>query len=213
MTINALNRSMTIFVSLLTLLTTQPCMAKKITKRAAKVSLGSSTPQLQNQMPRWELRTAPIAFWANWLTLDLSYRISQQWAVGPAMVMYNGSKMGNMFAPSYQGSAAGLNANYYFDSVLKNTWYVSLHSYRESYRSYPHAYLGHKDIEGFRLNTAIGYQWRGPYINVMAGLGGEYKDHQITNKRETIDGGPAEETSSKSSIWLPHLELKAGIQF
>lgn len=186
------------------------------TFRVAQNTLSSGTLSSsfysEEEMPRWEFRTAPVVLWARWYTLDVSYRISEKWATGPAAVVYGSAEIGNMFAPSYKGYAVGWNANYYFRSVMKSGWYLSMHSYYEKYSSYPHAYNGHKKMDGFRANAVAGYQWKWSAFNLMAGLGGEYRNHNVVDKSGVISGIQPEVSSFNETRTLPHIELKIGIQ-
>ena len=167
----------------------------------------------QVELPRWEFRTAPVALLARWYTLDVSYRLSEKkWATGPSIVLYNYSEIGNMFAPAFKGQALGWNANYYFDSAQRNTWYFSLHSYYEKYKSYPHAYLGYYEKDGYRMNGALGYQWRWNPVNLMAGLGVEQRNHNVVEHKDPILGIEQEPVSSSESVGLPYAEIKIGIQ-
>ena len=117
-----------------------------------------------------------------------------------------------MLAPTYQGYALGANGNYYFKTVYENTWYLSSHAFYEIYNSYPHAYSGVKEIEGVRVNAVMGYQWRGSKINVMAGVGTEFRSQNIIDKKEPINGAPQSPVESHEAFWLPHFELKIGVE-
>jgi hypothetical protein len=160
----------------------------------------------------WEFRTAPIAFIARWLTLDVSYRLTDQWATGPAAILYNADGPGGMVGPTYSGSAFGWNGNYYFSSAFSNTWYVSAHAYYESYKSYPHAYMGFKEIDGVKANSAIGYQWKWSRVNVMAGVGAEFRSQTVVDRRDGDDVAGSSPRESKDAFWLPHIEFKMGIE-
>ncbi len=161
---------------------------------------------------KWELRTAPIAMMVSWYTLDVSYRLSENLATGPAVISYNARGPGGMFGPTYNGYAIGWNGSYYFSSLLKDTWYISAHAYYESYKSYPRAYLGHYVYEGGKANTAIGYQWRGAMINIIAGLGLEYRSYSVTDKKDPIGGIEQPSVDSSESRGLPFVEFKIGIE-
>lgn len=235
MSIKTLGRRMTIFAALALLLVCPISFAKqphgqgnpkkvtysnggkttrmyRIAQNSQSSGNISSSFSSESEIPRWEFRTAPIALWARWYTLDISYRISEKWTTGPAAVVYGSAEIGNMFVPSYKGYAVGWNANYYFNSVLKNGWYLSMHSYYEKYSSYPHAYLGHKEMDGFRANAVAGYQWKWSSFNMMAGLGGEYRNHNVVDKPDAIAGSQPEVTSFNETRTLPHIEFKIGIQ-
>ena len=134
---------------------------------------------------RWEFRTAPIALLANWYTLDISYRVSENVATGPAGILCNGSEMGHMFLPSYRGQAIGWQAYYYFYSILKNTWYLGMRGYQESYSSYPHGDSGYDKLNGFRSNIALGYQMKHSKVTTLLGLGVDYRDYMRVEYKES----------------------------
>ena len=87
-----------------------------------------------------------------------------------------------------------------------------MHSFYEKYSSYPHAYLGHKEIDGFRVNAVAGYQWRWSAFNLMAGLGGEYKNHNVVDKPDAIGSKQPNVSSFNGTSTLLHIELKIGVQ-
>jgi hypothetical protein len=186
--------------------------APRLARNSSSNGTMSSSFSSKEEMPRWEFRTAPVAYLARWYTLDVSYRISEKWATGPAGIIYGSPEIGHMFAPSYKGYAAGWNANYYFNTVLKSGWYLSMHSFYEKYSSYPHAYLGHKEIDGFRANAVAGYQWRWSAFNLMAGLGGEYNNHNVVDKPDAIGSKQPNVSSFNGTSTLLHIELKIGVQ-
>jgi hypothetical protein len=164
------------------------------------------------EIPRWELKTAPVALWAGWYTLDVSYRISKNWTTGPAVVEYRGSEGGNMFAPSYRGYAVGWNANYYLKSVMENGWYLSSHSYYEKYSSFPHGYRGHEELNGYRVNLVAGYHWLARDVNLMAGFGSEYRSHNVIDKTRAAVEDETQVRTFHENRSLPHIEFKIGIQ-
>jgi hypothetical protein len=118
-----------------------------------------------------------------------------------------------MFSPSYNGSALGWNANYYFKSFSKSTWYVSTHAYYESYKSYAHGYHGYFEKEGAKFNSAAGYQWRWSRVNLMTGLGTEYKNQNSTEYKKDFDSNEYQnEPSIQNNFWLPYFEVKLGFE-
>lgn len=160
----------------------------------------------------WEFRTAPIALLAKWYTLDVSYRLSDNWATGPAVILFNADEPAGMLGPSYNGYALGWNGNYYFDSAYKRTWYISAHGYYESYKSYLHGYRGYKDMAGYKFNSAIGYQWKWSRINMIAGIGQEYRDQTVTDKTESIKTIEQQTSDSTKAVWFTFFEFKVGIE-
>jgi|GEM_PF-3092149 hypothetical protein len=165
-------------------------------------------------LKRWEFRTAPIALLARWYTLDVSWRFSKHWSTGPAVVFYRSATIGNMLTPSFRGSAVGWQGNYYFQSVERNSWYAGFHSYYEEYDSYLEGRSGRDAVKGLRLDSALGYQWRGAGsfrpLHFMAGVGPEYKDRQRKRFRELEGGAPFED--GHQSLFGIFLEFKMGIE-
>lgn len=168
-----------------------------------------------NDFARWELRTAPVAFLAKWVTLDSSYRFQENFSFGPSIILYNSPKGdgGGMLTPSYNGYAAGLNGMLYFDSVTKNTWYTSFHAYYEDFSSYGH---GSKkgdvtEIHGIKSQAAIGYQWRWSKMTMLTGGGIEYRGHNENQVRVDINNNTTK-TEGSNSGFLPFLEFKIGIE-
>lgn len=176
-------------------------------------SIRQHSTSLADNKRRWELRTAPIALLASWVTLDASYRFTDHWATGPAVILYSASGRGNMFTATNNGYAAGWSANYYFRSVFRNTWYISAHTYFESYKTYPHAYEGFKELSGLKANSAFGYQWKMPRINVMTGLGAEMLTHNILDRPEAVNGIAKPAVGSNRSDVIPFFEFKMGMDF
>lgn len=177
--------------------------------------LDNDSSKLSIKKARWEVKTAPIAFLVRWLTLDLSYRLSDNWATGPSTILYNADGPGGMFGPTYKGYALGWNSNYYFKSVYTNTWYLSGHAYFDTFRSYPHAYLGFKEMQGMKANTAVGYQWRWSRVTVLAGLGTEFTNYKVTDNKTAasfaLDQIQATSNYNESN-WFPYFEFKMGIE-
>lgn len=161
----------------------------------------------KKDLNQWEFRTAPMALLASWYTIDISYRISEKLSTGPAVVIYGAPETGNMFLPSYKGTAGGWQANYYFDSVRKNTWYLGSHIYFENYNSYPHALNGFEELSGYRLDAIIGYKIKNAGILTMFGIGLEYRDHDVTKHEDSKIIMKSHEANL-----LPMLELKMGIE-
>lgn len=159
----------------------------------------------------WEIRTAPLAFLARWLTLDLSYRPTNHWAFGPSFISYQASRPGGFLAPSYRGLATGFNLNYYFDSVHTETWYLSSHVYYENFESYPHAYSGYIKRSGYKANSAIGYQGKWSQVSVLTGVGIEYLSHSREDINDTVN--PQTSTFSNENRSRAFFEFKMGYSF
>lgn len=158
---------------------------------------------------QWEVRTAPIAFLASWGTFDLSYRWNEKLALGPAAIIYNSNAtQGSMFMPTYKGTAFGVQAYYYFRSVARNTWYLGSHLYKDSFRSYPHAFQGYEDREGFKGNATLGYQFKTDRFNWMFGIGGEQRNYDVTSYEENKSA-----VENSESFFGLLLEFKAGFEF
>lgn len=168
--------------------------APKVTRNKASVknTVKNKGMTYRHQPPRaeihkWEIRTAPLAFLASWNTLDVSYRLNEHWAHGPALVHYNHAPIGGMFTPSLRGLAAGWSGTYYTKAVTRDTWYTSLHTYYEDYKLYPHASLIHYHRKGLRASSAYGYQWHWSRINMLAGLGPEFRWHGTNYIERKLD--------------------------
>jgi len=117
-----------------------------------------------------------------------------------------------MFAPTYKGHALGWHANYYFSSVMRNTWYLVVRPYYESYRSYPHAFLGYEDRKGFRSDAFFGFRWKRSRVNLMSGLGVEYRSHDVTEQKGPVNGAGPATAESRESGWGPMIEIRLGIE-
>lgn len=109
------------------------CVASPVQTKSSKAkgrSFVSLYPSQANQLKiqkekedetRWDLRMAPVALIARWYTLDASYRITENWSMGPAAIIYSASSPGGMFFPSDKGYAIGWSGNHYFTSVRTNS--------------------------------------------------------------------------------------------
>lgn len=208
--------SVTVSVTMLIFLThwAQAYSSAKATSSSGVSSPRTSLDQhsLENNMRLWEIRTAPVAMLASWYTLDVSYRISENFATGPAVVIYNAPEVGNAHLPTYKGGAWGWHANYYFDSVVRNTWYLGARAYYESFRSYPHARRGYEDVRGVRSAAFLGFQWKWSRLNLMTGVGMEYRGSDVkdyTRSGVNLEGAP---TKSRESELLPMIEIKLGLE-
>jgi len=209
MIVKRLNTWTTILVLALVLIGIGPqsSYAKPIRPSSKRTALKRSAPQ--EELRRLELRTAPLALLASWYTLDASYRFTEHFALGPAVVFYNSrAEHGNMLAPTYKGTAYGLHANYYFRSVEVSGFYTGLHAYQEDYRSYPHGLSGHEDRNGYRVNLTAGYQARMNRVSLLMGLGVEVRSHKVVETR-TYDSAPKEYSETHR---IPTVEIKLGFE-
>lgn len=187
--------------------------AQSKTKRLTLVQNTSSTSQSINAkyatppLKRWEIRIAPIALLARWLTLDVSYHLNENWATGPALINYTtDSNRGGMLVPTYKGYAIGWQGNY-FTSALKDGLYLSAHAYYESYKNYPHSFQGYYQKDGYKLNSALGYRWKWKPVVLMTGVGAEYLDHSVTEYTEVRTSRDSKQSNSR-----PFIEVKLGIE-
>ncbi len=226
MTVKHLNTCIAGFVlALISTITADASAYTKNTKRASRVVVSKRQYRLasnasaphssliasvkQTDLRSWEFRTAPVALLARWYTLDISYRFTEQLAFGPSAVIYDAPGVqGNMLAPTYKGNAFGLHANYYFNSVMTRGWYSGLHAYQESYRSYPEGYPGYEDRKGFRGNVTAGYQFKWSQVNLMTGLGMEYRNHNVVETSRYSGTQP----ETRESSWGPTVEIKLGFE-
>ncbi len=155
------------------------------------------------KLSKWEIRTAPLALIAQWQTLDVSYRFTENFAMGPSIIRYAGSGGGNMFLPDYSGDAYGFSADYYFRSVMKNTWYLGSHAYKEKYRNRPHATFDDYERDGYRVNAVLGYQIKFQPFNLLIGGGEEYRSYQETkyvDKYSSLGPGPTVITQNDATV-------------
>lgn len=189
---------MTIFVTL------SAANAFSEQKPVRKVSI--KKPSIRN----WEIRTAPIALFASWFTVDLSYRATEHFATGPAGVTFNCGGRGGMLAPCWKGTALGWQANYYFDSVASKGPYISGHAYYDSFKAFSHSVLkGHDELQGTRINAMFGYMFQAPVNFVWhLGIGMEVRNYHVTKFDEN-----GAETTKRENGQHPMLEAKLGYQF
>lgn len=190
-----------------------PALAKPLRQNSsllAQTVLKQTAPKIAN----WELRTAPIAFFAKWITLDVSYAVSDKFAFGPSAIFYSSPKgePGGMIAPAYNGYAAGVNAMYYFGSIMRRTWYSSAHLYYEDFTAYGHGIRNGEFTEstGFKGNAAVGYRWRWSRITMLVGGGAEYRNHSENEVRLEANNQVTNMSGNTSDI-VPFLEFKVGI--
>ena len=163
----------------------------------------------------FELRISPIFLIARWLTLDLSYRLTENLAVGPIGTYYGSEgEYGNMFLPSQKGYAAGLNTTYYFASVRRYSMYAMAQALYENYRSYGHAQYGYTDYDGYRFDLAFGYRWKfWSRVTLATGGGVQFNVKNSTEYKKDIvtDALRVRETESYNRI-MPFVDLKIGVE-
>ena len=159
--------------------------------------------------PQWEVRTAPIAFIARWLTLDLSYIANENWAFGPSYIRYaNESEYGNMLAPTYNGNAVGAHV-LWAENFTDDAIYLGGHYYVEDYRSRPEGFLGYDDYTGSKLSAVIGKRsFFAKSFSVMGGIGYEFYNHEKTSVRSSGTSTVAQVNSG-----FLHFEFKMGYFF
>jgi hypothetical protein len=161
----------------------------------------------------YEVRTAPAALLARWITLDFSLNlVSEHWSLGPSVIIYAAPKIGNMFTPSYNGTALGGHLYYYFKSFSESSWYSGNHLYYEEYESYPHNFTGHYQYQGFKFNPKAGYQIAtSSGINIMLGAGLELRSY---HQKNIDDSNGVDSPSFKNySAVIPYVEAKLGFKF
>lgn len=170
----------------------------------------------QKELRRWEFRTAPAPLLIQWYTLDVSFRLNEKFATGPSAIVYGGSGRGSMFFPSYRGYAAGWNGTFYFQSVLRRTWYLSSHAYYEDYEHAGHGAVWTSEYKGVRANLVGGYQWVFGRMTMMVGAGAEYRVHNVVERdRYYLDDSlnlRNRDSSFRESRLFPALEFKLGIE-
>lgn len=160
---------------------------------------------------KYEVRTAPIALLARWVTADFSIALNPNIAVGPSVVIYASPEIGNMFLPSYSGYALGAHAYYYLVGFSENGFYGGSHFYYENFSSYPHGVAGHSELTGTKINLVGGYQFiTVTKFNILAGLGLESRNYSQNN----ISNDPLfPATFSDRSGAGAFIEFKVGYKF
>lgn len=181
-------------------------------------SASTKIAQVEERSAKWEIRTAPIALLASWLTIDAGYRIGSKVSTGPAFVSY-GAKSGNMFLPSFEGQAIGWYANYYFRPSGVGGWYTSLHAYAEDYLVHSHSARDGERFKraGTRANAAIGFHRTAKSIDFLIGGGIQVMDHEVERTKfvSTSMTGPErlESTNRRETHSVPFVEFKTGLRF
>ena len=162
----------------------------------------------KQEFSNWEVRTAPIAYLAKWITLDLSY-VTDSFAFGPSIISYASPEtVGGMLAPTYNGLAYGGNF-VLAETLYRNSLYLSGHAYAENFRSYPHAFLGYQNRTGGKANIVLGYRWVNIDITSMFGVGMEFRNHKV----ESVNNFTNSVTEYNENTSLLHIEFKIGYLF
>ena len=159
---------------------------------------------------KYEVRTAPVALIAHWITLDASYFINENWALGPSVIDYaNPSTQGGMFLPTFNGYAVGGHL-IWAENLLSDGYYISSHIYYEDYKSYPEAFFGYRQHVGTRYNAVLGKRWISGNCATMLGLGYENIFHTVT---VFPDGASSYDDSENASSGGLTIEFKMGLLF
>lgn len=165
---------------------------------------------------RFEIKIAPVAFSAKWTTLDISYRLTENFAFGPSLILYSAGSTASMFTPTYQGTAYGAHAYYYLNPVSSQTTYISVHLYDENYKSYSHGSNAVDDLDGYKINSAYGLFYRSHSFTAMTfhlGLGLEYRNYSSTKTEINTTTQITTITEDTKSYFLPFVEFKVGVEF
>ncbi len=160
-----------------------------------------------------EFRTAPIAFLASWLSLDVSYKLTEKWGIGPSVILYNSevSEHGNFLMPTYNGNALGANLTYYIDSYYKNSIYLNFRGLYQDYISTPHSFRdgSHVEVRGFTGHIVLGHSYRKGRLSILTGLGVQHNRFSS----ETINPTEAAvDIFSNTVTTSPYLEFKLGVE-
>lgn len=196
----------------------KPKVSPEKAKAASKLEELPASPKSENSpeqtFARFELRTAPIAFIARWLTVEALYRVNDKWAVGPSFVYYGSGTSGSMFWLSYQGQALGMVATHYLRGVSQRGWYGSLRYHYEKYTYYPHAKSEEHYYKGHSLIATAGYRFL--FLKnffVMPGLGAKLSVYEHTETKFSIANVATRSTNPSRFQALPYIEAKLGMEF
>ena len=158
-----------------------------------------------------EARIAPLALLARWFSFDLSLNTSKHWSYGPSGIYYGAPRSGNMFIPSYNGFALGGHVYYYYHGFDLNSWYWGVHAFYERFESYPHAFNGHYELNGTKVNTKVGYRiLSSSSLSFLFGLGLETRNYSQDNIANSSLSSP--DFSDQSGLF-PFLEAKMAYRF
>jgi len=187
---------------------------KAPSKQETPPASSAAATGIEQYFPRFELRTAPIAFIARWLTLEALYRLNDKWAVGPSFVYYGSGPTGSMFWLSYQGRALGLVATHYLRGVSQRGWYGSLRYHYEDYTYYPHAKSEEQYYKGHSLIAVAGYRFL--FLKsffVMPGLGAKLSLYEHTETKFGVANVATRTRTPSRFQALPYIEAKLGVEF
>ncbi len=168
----------------------------------------------QASLRQFELRTAPIAFVARWLTLEALFRVNPHWAVGPSFVYYGDTSSGSMFWLSYQGRAVGIVATHYLRGAGIRGWYGTGRYHFESFTHRPHAKSEELHYKGHALLLSAGYRF--VFLKnffVMPGLGVKLGLYERTETNFSVPSARTRNTKPNHFLALPYLEAKLGVEF
>lgn len=181
-----------------------------------------SKKTVADEQSYWEVRTAPVAMFARWFSLDLAYRFgSGHFSTGPSAISYAAEgPYGNMFLPTYNGHAFGWHATYYFKPTTLNTWYLRGHAFSEEYKNYPHGGSVYEERKGTDATLVVGYSsgmnwWK--TVSLSAGLGAKYINHHVVPRANGEAGfydlRPEQLEEYDESQTMMYTEIKLGIAF
>lgn len=173
-------------------------------------------PSMAADLKKFELRTAPLAFLARWITAEGLFRFNSQWAAGPSYVQYVDRSIGNMFWPSLKGFSAGFVVTHYLKELPLQGIYATLRYHYEDFRYISH---GQSNIElrfkGHNLLLVGGVRLPiGEHFFLMPGLGiqaGYY--HRLELKSDFLTRNIVVKNDPSSTQVRPYLEAKAGVEF
>ena len=186
---------------------------KEVKSKKANESQEPSAPNEPN-INQWEIRTAPLAFLARWLTLESLYRLDDHWAIGASYVAYRATGGGGMFTPfpGLRGNSFGLVVTRYFHPLEESGLYGNLHLSKEDYTQYPNA-DGPRSLfhyKGHSLLLVAGYRmpfWQ--HFFILAGAGAKIGMYEKFER----DFSGIETTNKNYFGVIGYLEAKLGIAF
>lgn len=119
---------------------------------------------------RFNFRIAPLNLLVSSVNVDLGYRVSEHFVVGPQLGIINF----NFFDASVKGSSVGLTGQYYFDPAFTDSWYLALGLNTGSFEITSKNSAGTKataKVSGTTLQYGGGYHWFWPSsFNLSLGL-------------------------------------------
>lgn len=117
----------------------------------------------------WNVRTRPLSLALGMINAQVDYAISDNLTVGPDFTSWN------LTIGDYDVSASGfgVGANYYFDNVFNDSWYVSGgYSSASATVKYKSSLYGNLEASAQVAGVAIGggYHWFWESFNLNLGL-------------------------------------------